>query len=506
MNMKKMKRLVALALSVVMVLAMSVVAFAQNEDGTYNITAPATTHQYEIYQIFTGDLANGTLSNVKWGDNAKNENDDVTANTEVPETVINALTAVNTSSDTEKLDVIKKYANLTNPVATITNGAIYKAQAGYYLIKDKDGSVTGNDAYTLYIVTVAGDVTIQPKSNKPSFEKKIKDTNDTTGDTTGWQDSADYDIGDKIPFQLKGTVAANYADYKTYYFAFHDKEENSLTFDPASVKVYVDGNKITSGYEVKTSEKTHSDCTFEIVFENLKGIDSVRAGSVITAEYESTLNNSAVLGSQGNVNEAKLEYSNNPNNEQVGRPEKPGETPWDNVIVFTYKVVVNKVNEKKEPLTGAEFTLSKKLKDGTTKDIAVVKGDNGTSFTFRGLDDGDYILRETKTPAEYNTMKDITFTVTATHEIQWTEGARTDILTDLTGNAASGEITFSKVSEKIDEETDSANAGLSTTVINKKGSSLPSTGGIGTTIFYVVGGILMAGAAVLLITKRRAEN
>ena len=504
--MKKMKRLVALVLSVVMVLAMSVVAFAQNEDGTYNITAPATTHQYEIYQIFTGDLANGTLSNVKWGANAKNENDAVTANTEVPETVINALTAVNTSSDTEKLAVIKKYAKLdSTPIKTISNGATYKAHAGYYLIKDKDGSVTGNDAYTLYIVTVAGDVTIQPKSNKPSFEKKIKDTNDTTGDTTGWQDSADYDIGDKIPFQLKGTVAANYADYKTYYFAFHDKEEQGLTFDPSSVTVYVDGNKITSGYEVKTSEKTHSDCTFEIVFENLKGIDSVRAGSVITAEYESTLNNSAVLGSQGNVNEAKLEYSNNPNNEQVGRPEKPGETPWDNVIVFTYKVVVNKVDSENKALEGAEFTLSKKVKvkneDGTetttTTNIAVIKNETGTTFTFKGLDDGEYTLTETKTPAQYNTIKPITFNVTATHDIEWTTKNRTEVLTKLEGNKVTGEITFT---------ANESEGSLSANVVNKKGSQLPSTGGIGTTIFYVVGGILMAGAAVLLITKRRAEN
>lgn len=504
--MKKMKRLVALALSVVMVLAMSVVAFAQNDDGTYNITAPATSHQYEIYQIFTGDLASGTLSNVKWGANAKNENDSVTVGAEVPETVINALTAVNSSSDTDKLAVIKKYAKLdSTPVATISNGATYKAQAGYYLIKDQDDSVTGDDSYTLYIVKVAGDVTIEPKSEKPSFEKKIKDTNDTTGVTSDWQDSADYDIGDKIPFQLKGTVAANYADYKTYYFAFHDKEENSLTFDPTSVKVYVDGTQITSGYDVKTSGKTHNDCTFEIVFEDLKNISSVHAGSVITAEYESELNTNAVLGSQGNVNSANLEYSNNPNNEQVGRPNTPGETPWDNVIVFTYKVVVNKVDENQNPLTGAEFTLSKKLKDGTTKDIAVVKGNNGTTFTFKGLDDGDYILRETKTPDEYNTIKDITFTVTADHKIQWTTEKRTDILTSLTGNAEKGEIEFSSVNGTA-EEGNAANAGLSTTVINKKGSSLPSTGGIGTTIFYVVGGILMVGAAVLLITKRRAEN
>ena len=499
--MKKMKRLVALALSVVMVLAMSVVAFAQNEDGTYNITAPKTNHQYEIYQIFTGDLSGETLSNVKWGANAKNENDSVIAGTEVPETVINALTAVNSSSDTEKLAVIKKYANLKNPVETITNGATYKAPAGYYLIKDKDDSVTGDDAYTLYIVKVAGDVTIQPKSEKPSFEKKIKDTNDTEGVTSDWQDSADYDIGDKIPFQLKGTVAANYADYKTYYFAFHDKEGQGLTFDSDSVEVYVDGVKITSGYEVKTSGKTHSDCTFEIVFEDLKDIDSVHANSVITAEYKSRLNENAVLGSQGNVNEAKLEYSNNPNNEQVGRPEKPGETPWDNVIVFTYKVVVNKVDSDNKALEGAEFTLSKKVKneDGTetTTNIAVIKNEAGTTFTFKGLDDGKYTLTETKTPSGYNTIKPITFNVTATHDIKWITKDRTEVLTKLEGNKVTGEITFT-ASEK--------EGSLSANVVNKKGSQLPSTGGIGTTIFYVVGGILMAGAAVLLITKRRAEN
>lgn len=504
--MKKMKRLVALALSVVMVLAISVVAFAQNDDGTYNITAPATSHQYEIYQIFTGDLASGTLSNVKWGANAKNENDSVTVGAEVPETVINALTAVNSSSDTDKLAVIKKYAKLdSTPIETISNGATYKAQAGYYLIKDKDNSVTGDDSYTLYIVKVAGDVTIEPKSEKPSFEKKIKDTNDTTGVTSDWQDSADYDIGDKIPFQLKGTVAANYADYKTYYFAFHDKEENSLTFDPTSVKVYVDGTQITSGYEVKTSGKTHNDCTFEIVFEDLKDISSVHAGSVITAEYESELNTNAVLGSQGNVNSAKLEYSNNPNNEQVGRPNTPGETPWDNVIVFTYKVIINKVDSDHQALAGAEFTLSKKVKvkneDGTetttTTDIAVIKSNSGTTFTFSGLDEGEYTLTETKTPDQYNTIKPITFTVNADHTLTWTTENREDILTELNGTKVTGEITFT---------ANKSEGSLSADVVNNKGSQLPSTGGIGTTIFYVVGGILMAGAAVLLITKRRAEN
>ena len=512
--MKKMKRLVALALSVVMVLAMSVVAFAA--ETKHRITVKDTDdHSYAIYQIFTGDFAKNTLSNVKWGINGTGTTGDA-----VDDSTLKSLTDVNSKSEREILEVVENHADLinTDPVATVDKDTPYEAVPGYYLIKDA-AELANTDTYTTYIVKVVGEnVEIVRKANVPSFEKKIKDTNDTTGDTTDWQDSADYDIGDQVPFKLEGTVASNYDAYKTYYFAFHDKEETGLTFNRNSVKVYVDNTEIKTGFTVNTgedvleTEETEPKCTFEVVFNNLKDLKDVnndslvKAGSKIRVEYTSELNSAAVLGSQGNVNKAKLVFSNNPKNEQVGKPDKPGETPWDNVIVFTYKVVVNKVDEKQEPLKGAEFTLSKKLKDGTTKDIAVVKGDNGTSFTFRGLDDGDYILRETKTPAEYNTMKDITFTVTANHEIQWPEDkVRTDILTSLTGNAASGEITFSPVNGT-EEEGNAANAGLSTTVINKKGSSLPSTGGIGTTIFYVVGGILMAGAAVLLITKRRAEN
>ena len=524
--MKKMKRLVALALSVVMVLAMSVVAFAATGDNTsegtttgsntyYTITAPDNGHTYEVYQIFTGDLNpdGKTFSSLKWGKNGKN----ATEGTDVDESVIKALTAVNSSSDTEKLAVIKTYANLSNPVATVTNENPYKAVAGYYLIKDRESSVPAGDTNTLYIVEVVGNVTISPKSEKPSFEKKIKDTNDTTGKTSGWQDSADYDIGDSVPFQLKGTVAADYANYEKYYFAFHDIEETGLTFNEDSVNVYVEntdseGNirttplvKDTDYKIVKPGKEKTEQCTFEIIFDNLKDIESVVAGSRIIAEYTSTLNEQAVLGNQGNVNKAKLEFSNNPNDTQGGTPST-GETPWDNVIVFTYKVVVNKVDSNSKPLKGAEFTLSKKVKvtdeNGKEKEeeriIAVINGEDKTTFTFKGLDDGEYTLSETKTPDGYNTISPIKFTVTAQHEIEWTSiETRNDVLTSLSGNAASGEITF----------TPSISDGsLSTNVVNNKGSQLPSTGGIGTTIFYVVGGILMVGAAVLLITKRRAEN
>lgn len=491
--MKKMKRLVALALSVVMVLAMSVFAFAAEQ--TFTITAPATDHRYEVYQIFTGDLSGSTLSNVKWGQNGTG-----TTGEAVDQATLDALTEVNTGSNKEILAVVEKYANLkSTPRGTVTNGSTYDAAAGYYLIKDKDNTVSGIHSYTTYLVKVAGDVTITPKADVPSFKKKLKDKNDTEGTTSDWQDSADYDIGDDIPFKLEGKVASNYADYKgKYYFAFHDIEEEGLSFNKNSVEVYVGENKIETGYEVV--ENPTDGCTFEVVFKNLKDISSVEAGSKIRVEYTSKLNDKAKLGKEGNVNKAKLEFSNNPNEEQKGE-DKPGtgETPWDNVIVFTYQVVVDKYAESEngQKLPGAEFTLQKVLKDGSKETVKVVKSDDGTSFTFKGLDDGKYILTETKTPNEYNSIDPIEFTVNADHTITWESQERTDILTSLTGTATDGKITFTANTDKSE---------LATKVVNKKGSTLPSTGGIGTTIFYVVGAILMVGAAVLLITKRRAEN
>ena len=139
----------ALLLSLVMVLAMKIATFAtENPTGssnTYTITAPSGSHQYEIYQIFTGDLSGTILSNVKWGANGT-----VTKGEAVSQDVIDALTAVNGKTDVEKLEVIKQYANLTStPVGTVTNGSTYEAEAGYYLIKDKDTTETVTDANTL---------------------------------------------------------------------------------------------------------------------------------------------------------------------------------------------------------------------------------------------------------------------------------------------------------------------------------------------------------------------
>lgn len=499
---KAMKKLIAALLAVAMVCAMAIPAFADGSSSTasapvtlYTITAPKNGHTYEIYQIFTGDydaLQPSMLTNIKWGTNGKGG----TAGEAVDQTILDELSGVASStSDRDKLDVIEKYVTLTNPVKTIVNGGSVEVVGGYYLIKDKDGSLSGSEPYTTYLVSVVGHVTIKPKSNDvPEFEKKLKDTNDSTGNTTGWQDSADYDIGDYIPFRLQGTVPEDYDSYGKYYYAFHDVEEAGLTFDSSSVKVFV-GDEVTgtkidaSNYTVVTSPT--DGCTFEIVFDDLKKVTGVTANSIITVTYESTLNTDAVLGAQGNVNTAKLEYSNNP------RGNGTGTTPWDNVIVFTYKVVVNKVDQAGQPLVGAQFTLTKKINGGTEVIKTMTIDSSETQFTLSGLDDGEYTLTETVTPAHYNTISPITFTVKADHTITWETERREDILTSLSGDKKVGEITFAS------SKTDGT---LTTDVINNIGTTLPGTGGIGTTIFYVIGGGLMVAAAILLITKKRMEN
>ena len=495
--MKRVKRVLALLAAFALVLAMAVPAFADGANkGTISVPA-GSSHTYKVYQIFTGDYSDGKLSNVKWGKNSKNRGEDVSVGDKVSENVLNRLAAVVNGSDAEKLAVIKDYADLDNTAfTTVTHNSPATVDPGYYLFKD----TTTTAENEVYITEVVGDVTIKAKnSNVPGFEKKLRDKNDTTDNGFGeWQDVADHDIGDAIPFKLEGTVPDDYTEYTSYYFAFHDKEEAGLTFNPNSVKVYVDDTEIKTGFEVKTSNFAQGeDCTFEVIFNDLKQISEVHAGSVIRVEYTSTLNPNAVIGGNGNLNKAQLEYSNNPRD-----TSSKDKTVWDNVVVFTYQVVVNKYAnsvEENNKLKGAEFTLTKKLKDSTPKVITAVKYEDGVQFIFKGLDDGEYTLTETVTPEGYNTIDPITFKVSANHAITWDgTGDRNTLLESLTGNPVTGKITFAKNAN--------VNGSLVTDIINKSGTVLPSTGGMGTTVFYVVGGGLMAVAVVLLVTKKRMEN
>ena len=486
-KMKHAKKLASLLMALVMVLGMSVgttvTAFAANT----TISAPAdSTRTYDVYQIFTGDLHEGVLSNVKWGKNGTG-----TEGASVNQATLDALVEVNGESDTIKLAEIEKYVNLNSQVfGTVSDGNPLTVPTGYYLIKDK-GPVSEGETYSLYVVEVAGPTTISPKVSQVTSEKKVKDINDSTGVGSDWQDSADYDIGDKVPFQLKGTVAADYDKYTVYKFVFHDTESAGLTFDKDSVVVKVDNTVIDSGYTVVT-EGLNDGCTFEIQFTDLKTIDSVEAGSVITVDYKSTLNENAVIGSTGNTNKMKLEYSNNPNDKQGGTT---GNTPEDTVVVFSYKTIINKVDGDSKSLTGAAFKLEKLIKgaDEAADTWTLVKkytvdADNPAStFEFTGLDDGTYKLTETVTPAGYNTIDPISFEITASDN--------GTVITGLDGD--NNTITFAKNLEA---------GSLSSNVVNKAGSILPSTGGMGTTLLYIIGAILVVGAGVLLVARRRMHS
>ena len=514
--MKHIKKLASLLLALVMVFALATTAFA-DETTTYSITInnSAEGHTYEAYQIFTGDLVekDGTkiLSNIVWGSG-------------ISETGQTALGDAAAKAETLKTeDDAKAFAKAVAPYLTTAAGSantvtdgkyvISGLAAGYYLVKDQDGSLTGdNDSYTEYIIQVVGNVTATPKSDVPEVQKKVKDINDSTDTTkTDWQDSADYDIGDSIPFQLKATLADNVSSYTTYKVVFHDTLSKGLTYNN-DAKVYIDGTE-TNGFTVTATANADGTTTLTVSCDDVKALGAGNS-SVITVEYTAKLNENAVLGSAGNPNKVYLEYSNNPNKSESGENHETGKTPEDTVIVFTYQTIINKVDSENKPLTGAAFKLEKliKGKDGAADTWTTVKeftvDETTTSFTFSGLDDGQYKLTETKTPAGYNTIDPIYFVIEATHDATADTPALTVLkayLTDENGN---------KKTEVKDGETVNIDLGtvdltagsITTTVVNKSGSELPSTGGIGTTIFYVLGGVLVLAAVVLLVTKKRMSG
>ena len=508
--MKHIKKLASLLLVLVMALSLAVTAFA-DEPTTYSITINNSTagHTYEAYQIFTGDLHEGVLSNIKWGSSVSEA-----GQAALGDAAAKAETLKNEADAKAFAKAVAPYlTTVAGSANTVTDGkyVISGLAAGYYLVKDKDGSLTGNaDAYTEYIIKVVSDTTATPKSSVPTVEKKVKDTNDSTGVTSGWQDSADYDIGDSIPFQLKATLANNVSSYTTYKVVFHDTLSKGLTYN-GDAKVYIGGTE-TNGFTVTSTVNADGTTTLTVSCDDVKALGAGNS-SEITVEYTATLNENAVLGSAGNPNEVYLEYSNNPNKSEAGNNET-GNTPKDTVIVFTYKTIINKVDSENEPLTGAAFKLEKliKGKDGAADTWTTVKeftvDETTTTFTFSGLDDGQYKLTETKTPAGYNTIDPIYFVIEATHDETADAPALNTLnayLTEANGNKKTE--MKEGVSVNIDLGTvDLAAGSITTTVVNKAGSTLPSTGGIGTTIFYVLGGVLVLAAVVLLVTKKRMSG
>lgn len=514
--MKKMKKVMALLLSLVMVLAMSIATFAtegsagSSTSTTITITGGANGSVYSAYKLMDVSV-DAAGKNFTYTVNSKYSLAlQLATGKGSDEAVIKYL---NDNKDKEAVirevaDYVYKYLTVASMGAEAeSSNNVFNVDKGYYLIAEK---TLGNkqDTYSLVMLDTLGNdsITIKTKESTPTLEKKIKEKNDSTGTETDWQDGADYDLGDVIPFKLTGTVSSRIGNYATYYYAFHDKMSAGLTFNDKSVKVTIDGTTIAeSKYSVNITG-LKDGCTFEVVFEDLKKAGVTLTGnSKVVVEYNATLNEKAVLGSVGNPNDAKLEYNNNPYYEGNGKPENPGETPWDGVIVFTYKLVANKVDQNGALVNGAGFTLYKyneEIKD-YKKVGEEIKGTDDkpvTTFEFSYLDAGKYKLVESTIPAGYSAAPDLVFEVKATYTADMGATGNKPTLTaleiiDENGNTISGEDkVFTTNLEKGSAETD---------VVNKSGSTLPTTGGMGTTIFYVVGSILVLGAAILLITKKR---
>lgn len=491
-------------------------AFAGVKASAYTITIKnvSTGHTYEAYQIFGGDLYKGdgattpTLSNIRWGDGVTaftydGESDAAKIAEKLSGQAFDSETANDFAKEASKhLATVAKSKESTSNTVELTVD-----DPGYYLVKDKDGSQDSkNGAYTRFMLQVTGAESVEVKNDVPTVEKKVKETNDSTGETTDWQDAADYDMGDTVPFQLTAELPKKRVDdYDHYYVEFTDTLSAGLTFKEIT-KVTADGTTLNENQYKKTVTKNSDDTTtLSIVITDVKAVANItKDENKVVVEYNAELNSNAVLGSAGNPNSVELTYSNNPNatGDGTSKPANTGKTPKDTVKVFTYQTIINKVDQYGKALPGAEFTLVKKNKDGSTKNVDVVKNAEGTSFTFKGLDAGNYELVESTTPDGYNTIKPIKFTINAKYDTEADDPQLTELSGGVTANTDSGMIEFNK---NITPKEAATSGSLEANVENKKGSLLPSTGGMGTTILYVIGSILVLVAAVLLITKKRMD-
>lgn len=373
---------------------------------------------------------------------------------------------------------------------------------GYWMFADVTDLDGENKANSLVMVDTMGQesITINPKTALPTVEKKVKDLDGTDADITdnAWQDSADHKIGATVPFKLTATLPSNIANYETYTIVFHDELSAGLTLNANSIKVYMYESAADAAADVAlanpaadvtdeftaVTDATGDNCTFEVGCDDILAIDGVDKDTVFVVYYEATLNEGAVLGAIGNPNEVYLEFSNDPYSDGTGETEK------DKVIVFTYKLVVNKTDDQGNALEGAGFELYKKNADGEYVIIGTeLIGDAMTTFEWTGLDDGDYMLKESTVPAGYNGLADIYFTITAEHDVLADDPA----LTALNGGAmGEGDLADGKLTGVIEKDIE-----------NNTGIVLPETGAKGTMLLIGGGAVLVILAAVFMITRKK---
>lgn len=410
---------------------------------------------------------------------------------------------------------------------------------GYY-VTDEVTTVSGtHSAASLIMVNTANpNATVQIKSDYPNLVKKI----DEDDNNVGWNDVADYEIGQTVPYKYETSVP-NINGYHTYYFAFHDVMDKALTFDKGSVSVTIKNDKKT--YKLSPNEysvlENEDGETFKIVVNDLKAIvdrefDELNAlgeneyGQKITVKYNAQLNDQAALdtGRPGYENKVRLEYSNNPDSDGTG---DHGYTPWDTVVAFTYKINGLKINNHNKLLKDAKFRLysdeactkevyvkeyngaynviNRDALGGTDheggarpEDAVEMVSDKKGEFKIYGLDQGTYYLKETDSPAGYRELLDPirivikpTFTTDRDTYVEG-EGATNKILQKLEATAYVKEFQQGAYHESTtDLKTDVDEGAVNITVVNKVGTKLPITGSSLTLICLGVGIVTVLGAS-----------
>lgn len=501
---------------------------------TVNLTIPESLkgHTFAAYQIFKGDVSNGVLSNVKWGDGVDRDNlisslrsksiISTTTTDPTPKEVAQAIeTYVSQGSDeTEKERRAGEIALLISKhlseTSTSIAGTSVSLVPGYYLIKDVTKKTTNPDfTWNESLLQLTSDMKIERKAETPTVKKQVGENNGENG-ALNYQDVADYSIGDDVPFQITSTVPET-THYDEYTYEFHDTLSKGLNLNEDSIEVLLDGDKLTKGTDytiVNGQKETKDGCSLHVKISNLKD----HGGEEVIVTYTAQLNSNALVGIANgndtpNTNKVYLAYINHPYTDS-----DYAVTPEDKVLVLTYKLSGTKkdASDKKTPLKGAEFYLlntdqknpSYAMMDATshkftgwTKDeksaSKLISGENG-GFEIQGLDAGTYYLKEIKAPVGYNIMEGLqSVEVIANKSRVYDFGEATSPVDfNTNSNDANG---VKKTS--IDQS-----GTMSVVVENGKGFTMPSTGAFGQTLIYGVGGLLALGGLGIRMARRRHEQ